>query len=359
MKYRNITLRGALAAFLIGLTACADLDLNPLTEPSSGTWNSSLDEVRISLNDLYRSYPYSIETNWFTDRRTDDFAQRTTMYDIPAGTLASTTSWISTSWSYTYKAISRCNRVIESVDRLGINSDEAIRLRAEAHFFRAYFYARLITLWGDVPYYTGAITIDEARQMGRTPKNDIKKAVYADYDYASENLPESNVVSGIWRVNKGAALALKARIALTMEDWEIARDAAKECIDMHVYSLAPDYGELFRDKSMDNGEFIFAIANSADLGQSSAAGSFMLRTAGGTAAAQPALLRHWGQVVRLLGTDSAPSDLRHLRQLPHGANRLRHRPHRPPIQCHPWLPGTSPVHGRNSPSIQPHEDARE
>lgn len=304
MNYRNITLRGALALVIFGMSACADLDLNPLTEPSSETWNSSLDEVRISLNDLYRSYPYSLEINWFTDRRTDDFAQRTTMYDIPAGTLSSTTSWISSTWNYTYKAISRCNRIIESLDRIGSNADEAQRLRAEAHFFRAYFYGRLITLWGDVPFYTSSITIEEARKMGRTSKAQIKDFIYTDYDFAINTLPENNVVSGIWRVNKGAALALKARLALTMEDWEIARDAAKACIDLNVYDLAPDYGALFREKTMDNGEFIFAIANSAELGQSTAINTFMLRTAGGTAAAQPS----WDLLAAYECTDGKPID---------------------------------------------------
>lgn len=84
-----------------------------------------------------------------------------------------------------------------------------------------------------------------------------------------ENPPESNIVQGIWRVNRYVAASLKCRIALTMKDWEIARDAARLVMDSRQYSLYPDFGALFRDKTMDNGEYIFCIANSIELGQSS------------------------------------------------------------------------------------------
>ena len=81
MKLKNI-FKGILAfATLSAVSSCADLDLQPLTEPSSDTWNSNMDEVRISLNDLYRTYPYQLEIRWFTDGHTDDFCHRNKVYD--------------------------------------------------------------------------------------------------------------------------------------------------------------------------------------------------------------------------------------------------------------------------------------
>jgi len=304
MKFHHITLSGIAAAMIFGLSSCANLDLNPLTEPSSETWNSTLDEVRISLNDMYRESFYELETNWFSDRRTDDWAQRDKMYDLAAGQISSSTNWIKTAWKNTYKAISRCNRIIEALDKLGAESDEAKTLRGETRMFRAFFYARLITLWGDVPYYTTSITIEEARELGRTPKREILEKIYEDYDAAIALLPVDNVVSGVWRVNRGVALALKTRIALTMQDWALARDAAKACMKLGKYELAPDYGALFRDKSMDNGEFIFAIARSVELGQSTTIKSFIMRTAGGNATAQPS----WDLLAAYECTDGKPID---------------------------------------------------
>lgn len=304
MKIKNI-FKGIIACVtLSAVSSCADLDLQPLTEPSSDTWNSNMDEVRISLNDLYRTYPYELETRWFTDGRTDDFCHRTKVYDVPSASLSSTTSWIETTWKNSYKAISRCNRVIEKLAELE-QTDENYRLVAEARFFRAYFYSRLITLWGDVPFYTTSITIDEARQMGRVSEKEVLRNIYEDYDYAAANLPETNNVAGLWRVNRYCALALKARIALTKEDWAIARDAAKEVIDSKKYRLYPDFGELFRDLTIDNGETIFAIANSTDLGQSSSVNSFMLRT---TVSSGAAAYPSWDLLAAFECTDGKPID---------------------------------------------------
>lgn len=263
-----------------------------------------MEEIRYSLNDLYRSYPYELETRWFTDGRTDDFAHRNKVYDVPSGTLTSTTGWIKTSWVNTYKAISRANRVLESIEALNSESDEALRLAAEAHFFRAFFYSRLISLWGDVPFYTNAIDLDQAREMGRTGKNIILEQIYKDFDFAAQNLPQSNVVSGVWRVNSGCALSLKARIALTMKDWETARDAARAVIDSKAYSLYPDYGELFRQNNMTNGEYIFCIAQSIELNQSDDVMTFMLRTASGQAVANPS----WDLLAAYECTDGLPID---------------------------------------------------
>ena len=36
-------------------------------------------------------------------------------------------------------------------------------------------------------------------------------------------------------------------------------------MDLEVYDLAPDYGELFRDKTRGSKEVIFSVAHSSDL----------------------------------------------------------------------------------------------
>lgn len=307
MNIKNKLTGVLFCAGMIMATSCADLNLQPLTEPSSGTWNSNFDEIRVSLNDLYRNYPYDMENRWWADSRSDDYSHRNSMTDIMEGTLSSSTSWIADIWGDTYKAISRCNRVLEALEALGSESDEAYSLEAEARLFRAYMNARLITLWGDVPLCTTTLTIEQARQKGRTPVAEILPVIYEDYDYAYNNLPEVNIVNGIWRVNRYVAAALKCRIALTMKDWAVARDAAKVVMDGGKYRLYPDFGELFRDKSMDNGEFIFAIANSVELGQSqgSSVNGFMLRTVVSSgAAAYPS----WSLFAAFECTDGLPID---------------------------------------------------
>lgn len=73
----------------------------------------------------------------------------------------------------------------------------------------------------------------------------MKEAVYEDFDIAASLLPESYGSSENKLATKGAAYAMKARFALQMGDFAIARDAAKACMDLGVHELYPDYGELF------------------------------------------------------------------------------------------------------------------
>jgi len=274
--------------------SCADLDLNPLSEASSGNWYSDPTELVISLNDFYRDYLWEIESGYWTDRRTDDWSQRDYIYELANGSAVSTWSYNSY-WTNTYKGISRANRIQESIKELrGKYSDSELNpLLAEALFFRAYLYSRLITLYGDVPFYTGYLSIEEAFKMGRTPKDVIIKQIYEDFDYAAEYLPEENNSGSVTRVNKGAALALKARWALQFGDYATALSSSEDCIALGKYDLYPDYGELFRDKKI-NCETIFTIPHSASLELTSAGKpnvqsikSYTLRTAGGTATAQP------------------------------------------------------------------------
>lgn len=88
---------------------------------------------------FYRSTFFVIEEGWTLDRNTDDWAQRTNIYTIAAGSLnASSTSNpnIKTVWSYTYKNISRANRILEALDKLEgkYSTTELNTLRAEARF---------------------------------------------------------------------------------------------------------------------------------------------------------------------------------------------------------------------------------
>lgn len=275
-------------ALSLSLASCAKLDLVPPSEGSSENWYSDQTEIEMSLNDLYRTYVWNLEVNFQTDRWTDDWAQRLVVYEYTAGAVTSEWSESEETWLNTYKGISRANRVIEGLDRVvGKLPEETInRLRAEALFFRANFYGRLITLYGDVPFYKESITIDEAFALGRHDAQDILKEVYADFDYAIEHLPEENNSSQINRVNKGAAIAMKARVALWMSDWEIVKEETQKVMDLKKYSLHPNYGHYFQSKKVES-ETIFSIPRSRDLSVVWSSQNFMPRTIGGNAVAQP------------------------------------------------------------------------
>ena len=283
-----------LTVVALALCSCVNLNLKPTSDPSSDNWYQNADQIILSLNDLYRTYLYNIENEYWTDRRTDDWAQRVQVYEMTNGSATSSTSFFSTNWLNTYKGISRAIRVIESIEKLGDPADLKV-YKAEACFFRAYLYGRLTVCWGDAPFYINSITYQEAYKMGRTDKNIIKEQVYKDYDYAIENLPVSNNGGGVTRIDRCAALALKGRYALMMGEYKICAESCKELIDLDVKKLyystenpADSYGEYFRDKTY-NCETIFAIGRSYSLApdQTENIKSWVLRTAGGNAVAQP------------------------------------------------------------------------
>jgi len=298
-------------AALVCTLSCSNLDLNPLSAASSGNWYSDADEIRLSINDLYRTYLYEMNAEYWTDRRCDDWAQRDQVYELCNGSVTSTTGTYASYWFNTYKGISRANRVIEAIEQKHDDDPNLSTLKAEASFFRAYFYSRLIILWGDVPYYTaGSPTIEESLAMGRTDKNEIKKHILDDYDYAIEFLPEDNKQDGTWRVNCWTAMALKARFCINFQDWETTAKLCKQIMDDGPYSLyystknpEDSYGELFRDKTM-NTEILWAIPYCYALGTSENIKSWVLRTAGGNAVAQPS----WDLLAAYECTDGKPID---------------------------------------------------
>src|SRR5690606_6197827 len=109
--------------------------------------------------------------------------------------------------------------------------------------------------------------LEEAFSLAKTDKETILESIYEDFDYASEHLPLSYPGSEVSRGTKGAALALKARIALYSEDWTTARDAAKACMELGAYSLFSDFEKLFLSSAGFTSENIVSIPQSASLGE--------------------------------------------------------------------------------------------
>jgi hypothetical protein len=292
---------------MLFFTGCQNLDLNPLSQGSTENWYSNEQELTMALSDLYRGALWYWECNrlFHSDRYSDDWNQREYVYDWVAGTFNGKTASVGTMWLNTYKSITRANTILASLEHAKGNiSDELLqRFEGEAHFFRAVFYTYLITLWGDVPFYTEYLSIEESFEIGKTDKYTILQQIYEDFDRAADRLPKS--YSGQQRATKGAAYAFKARAAIWMSDWATAAAAAKDCIDLGVYSLHPDFGQLFLTSTRISPELIFTIPRSKELLDNSESVSSMYpRNQGGTATAQPS----WELFCSFLCTDGLPID---------------------------------------------------
>ncbi len=302
-----------LSLIILGF-GCKDLDLIPLSEGSSEGWYSDDTEVRMSLDYLYTltfwnsnpDYTYFDNGGWL-DAWSDDWANRDLLNAITNGTINGQTSYVVNFWKRYYTCIAQANYIIKKVtekkDQFSENNYN--QYVAEARFVRARMYSWLIFLYGDVPYYDGTITTEEAFTMGRTNKTEIISKIYEDFDFAASVLPTS--WSGTKYATKGAAYALKARIALWMSDYQTARDAAKACIDLNVYELYPDFFELGLTKNNGNSEIIFSIPRSVELNnyiRSENARQRTPRTTGGNAFVWPS----WDLFCSFLCNDGLPID---------------------------------------------------
>ncbi|GAB3260945.1 RagB/SusD family nutrient uptake outer membrane protein [Larkinella harenae] len=292
--------------FLFGLfflTACDSLDLNPLSDGSSETWNSNAEEIEMSLNGLYK------DAFWMQDldEWTDDWTYRDATTAVTGATINGETDFVKTWWTNTYKAIARANTVIQSVDRASavLSAAQIERYAAEARFIRACQYSRLVSHYGNVVYTESTLTIEEALALKQTPKEEVLKKIYADFDFAASKLKSTFATTELKRASAGAAYAMKARIALQMGDWAVARDAAKACMDLKVYKLHDSFSTLFLSKTKNSVETIFGLPRSVALKVTlGGIQDYVPRNAGGWAAKDPS----WDLFCAFLCKDGLPID---------------------------------------------------
>jgi len=286
-----------------------DLDLNPLSQGSSANWYSNDSEITMALNDLYRldfwpddKVPYADLDLW-----SDDIMSRALTNPFTNGTLTGQDGNVNSWWANSYKCIARANTILSNLEKSKDKLPKATldKYTGEAKFVRASQYARLITYYGDVIYSTTVLGLDEAFTTSKTDKKTILKAVYDDYDYAASVLPASYASTNM-RATKGAALAMKARVALFFGDWAVARDAAKACMDLNVYELYADYSTLFLSKTKNPKELIFGIPRSTSLNVTIGdTKNYLTRLAGGWGAV---IAPTWELFCAYLCTDGLPID---------------------------------------------------
>ncbi|WP_460541548.1 RagB/SusD family nutrient uptake outer membrane protein [Echinicola sediminis] len=290
------------ASVMIGTLSCNELDLSPLSEGSTDNWYNNEIEINMSINDLYKPVFWgNDQVDW-----TDDWTYRETLTAITSATINGEWGTVEGLWANSYKGITRANTIIHNleVSDIGLSQESLNQYIAEARFARAYLYAKLVAHFGDVVFYQNIIELSEAYHLKRTDREEVMAAVYEDFDFAIEHLPISYSNDEIKRGTKGAALAFKARAALYNGDYEIAKEAAKGCIDLEVYDLFADYGDLFLAENRTASEIIFSIPRSTALNFDLSVRGYLPRNNGGYAAYDPS----WDLLASYLCTDGLPVD---------------------------------------------------
>lgn len=157
---------------------------------------------------------------------------------------------------WNYAGITRVNYIMENKDN--IDFPEKGQIIAEARFLRAYFYFELVKFFGDIPLIVDKrIGIEEARNLPRTSASEVYAQIEDDLIFASSVLPWISSIKG--KATKGAALALLGKAYLYQQKYSEAATSFDEVRNSGIYSLIPDYDQLFLAANENNSETVFDV----------------------------------------------------------------------------------------------------
>jgi hypothetical protein len=167
-------------------------------------------------------------------------------------------------WGKSYQNIRKANVLLQHIDNLPVNDARQetgkSRMKGEAFFLRAFFYAELYKRYGAVPLVARPLKIDEDMQLPRNEEDEVVAFIVKDCDSAGALLPATYSADNLGRATKGAAMMLKSRVLLYAasllhnpanhpEKWQRAADAAKAVIDLNIYRLDDNYKTLFHTRT--------------------------------------------------------------------------------------------------------------
>lgn len=255
-----------LLIILTSTVSCED-DLNklPLDQPTDKNYYENEQQLLLALNGTYRGLwwenrvtAYPIYLDFITDMGFVRSDAGDGIKDVMTGGASASTGAFSLVWQHMYAHISLANDVLANMNRAEgkVPAELFARIGAEAQFLRAFYYFWLINLYGDVPFVTEPTSLENSH-LSRTPKNDIVTFLLQDLESAAQKLPVSYSGSNVGRATKGAALTLKARLAFYNKNYAVAAQEAKRVMELEVYSLYPDYENLFQYAGIRSSEVIF------------------------------------------------------------------------------------------------------
>jgi len=210
------------------------LNRAPLSDISPQTFFVNEPDLQLYCNQYYNNLP--VQTFLRADDQSDDKANAginallAGTYTIPASISASTpadligtASYITqggllqgsgTNWNFTL--IRQCNFFLANYQKAVLSDSIKNMYVGETLFFRANDFNKKVKAFGDVPYINRYIT-DTSKSVlygPRMPHQQVMDSVLSDLNFVIAHLPVTPSQPG--RINKYAALALKARICL----WE-------------------------------------------------------------------------------------------------------------------------------------------
>lgn len=263
MKIDNKILMGA--AFSCMLGSCDYLDFDQSINKTQEEVFSAFENVRMAVTGVYTFLPqdFGVMGGALREAATDN---ATYVWDVSAVYKMYENKWsprnkIDDVWGKMYTGIQAANTYLTSYDenflkRFELNDDydeQIAKFRMypyEVRALRAFYYFELAKRYGDVPLVTKPLGLNEVNSLKRESFQKVIDFIVEECSEVAKYLPDDHddFYKETGRCTKGMALALKSRALLyaaselhnpthDVEWWKKAAKAAKEVIDLDLYSL--------------------------------------------------------------------------------------------------------------------------
>ncbi|HEY0745015.1 MAG TPA: RagB/SusD family nutrient uptake outer membrane protein [Chryseosolibacter sp.] len=242
-------------AVLMG--SCEDfLDRPPLTQAVDETLWTTENSARLYANSFYPNYFVGYNSGFGVDYTpvrgytfNDDLtsAGKQTGFEIQAppsrSSLLEGATWLSTyagpTWNFSW--VRKSNLLLERVEKMKgvyLKDEEYLHWSAVARFFRAYEYCRLVSVFGDVPYYDHVLLENEIDEMykDRDSRTYVMDKVYDDFVYVLANMRLSD--GNVQLLNRYIAAGFISRFMLfegTYQKYHLGNsEKAKQYLDLAI-----------------------------------------------------------------------------------------------------------------------------
>lgn len=259
------------------LSSCESfLEEKPYDFLGTNFYQTEKDAV-IGLNGVFgqlQSQNYYQRTVWLVSELPGDYLQvalpNTVREELWGFTYTGANAEIGNWFNSAYAMISRANDLLDKVPAIPMEDAKRNVILGNARFLRGMAYFDLVRSFGPVPLVlTPVKSAGDDMKPSRASIEAVYNQIIEDLTFAETNCPLESAIPAAekGRVSKGAAGALLAKVYLTRasssaaqsSDNQSALDACNRVIDSNVYSLVPDYADVF-DIAKENGpEHIFSV----------------------------------------------------------------------------------------------------
>lgn len=260
------------------LPGCYKLDLIPQDKLSSDLFWKTPEQARQAIAACYAALKQNevYYTHFGMDALSDMGMgyDNKGYWDISRGIWTPHTAYVSNRWSDSYEGVARTNNVIKNLSESEIDESVKNEVLGEAKFLRALFYNFLLVHYGGVPIYDETTDYNRDYMELKKPRSTAEETrafIIQDLTDAINGLPAKWASSEYGRATKGAAYALRGKVYLYNQQYDLAAKDFEEIVldpngEGYGYELYPDYAGLFLPEGHTSSEMIFAIQTYSEVG---------------------------------------------------------------------------------------------